>query len=60
MARDDRPLPDLTPLPDLSRRPDPTRTSVRAGVILVLLLIAVAGMCYTGWLLYTLPAKPGH
>ena len=58
VARNDRPLPDLTPLPDLSRRPDPTRTTVRASVILVLLVIAVLGMCYTGWLLYTLPAKP--
>ncbi len=51
-------MPDLTPLPDLSRRPDATRTATRAGVILVLLAIAVAGMCYTGWLLYTLPAGP--
>jgi hypothetical protein len=51
-------MPDLTPLPDLSRRPDATRTAARAGVILVLLIIAVAGMCYTGWLLYSLPAKP--
>ena len=59
MAKHDRPLPDLTPLPDLSRRPDTTRTTVRAGVILVLFAIAFAGMCYTGWMLYHLPAaKP--
>ena len=60
MARPDRPLPDLTtPLPDLSRRPDPTRTATRAVVLLVLLIIAVAGTCYTGWVLYHLPAaKP--
>ncbi len=58
MAKPDRPLPDLTPLPDLSRRPDAGRTAARAVVILVLLVIAVAGMCYTGWLLYTLPPKP--
>ncbi len=58
MAKNDSPMPDLTPLPDLSRRPDATRTAARAGVILVLLIIAVAGMCYTGWLLYSLPAKP--
>jgi hypothetical protein len=58
MARDDRPLPDLAPLPDLSRRPDPTRTAVRAVVILVLLAIAVAGTCYEGWVLYHLPPKP--
>ena len=59
MANQDRPLPDLVPLPDLSRRPDPTRTSVRAIAILVLFVIAFAGMCYTGWVLYHLPAtKP--
>ena len=51
-------MPDLTPVPDLSRRPDPARTAVRAGVILVLFVIAFAGMCYTGWVLYHLPAKP--
>ncbi len=59
MAKHDRPLPDLAPVPDLSRRPNPTRTAVRAAVILVLFVIAFAGMCYTGWVLYHLPAaKP--
>ena len=58
VSKTDRPLPDLAPLPDLSRRPDPARTGVRAAVIFVLLLISVAGMCYTGWLLYHLPPGP--
>ena len=58
MAKYDRPLPDLAPLPDLSRQPDPARTLTRAVLLLLLLAVAVAGMCYTGWLLYTLPPAP--
>lgn len=59
MPRDERPLPDLAaPLPDLSRQPDATRTTARAAVILVLLVIALAGTAYTGWMLYHLPAAP--
>ena len=58
VPKPDRPLPDLTPLPDLSRRPDPRRTGARAAIILVLLLVALAGTAYTGWLLYHLPAAP--
>ena len=58
MARTDRPLPDLAPLPDPSRRPDPRRTARRALLLLVGFIIAVIGMCYSGWVLYTHQLQP--
>jgi hypothetical protein len=46
-------------MPDPLPQPDPRRTLLRAVAILVLLVIAMIGLCYSGWMLWTLPAKPG-
>jgi hypothetical protein len=40
------------------RQPDAAKTLFRVAIVLVLLGVAVTGMVYAGWMLWTLPAKP--
>jgi len=40
------------------RQPDSRKVLLKAMAVLVMFAIAVLGMCYAGWLLWTLPAKP--
>ena len=39
------------------RQQPPEKTLIKAFAVLLMLAIAVMGMCYTGWLLWTLPVK---
>jgi hypothetical protein len=39
------------------REIDPEKTLMKALGVLFMLAVAIFGMCYTGWMLWTLPAK---
>jgi hypothetical protein len=46
-AKDERPVREI----------DPQKMLFKAIAVLAMLAVALIGMCYTGWLLWTLPAK---
>ncbi len=41
----------------VNSQPDPQKTLVKALVILAMLAVAIIGLCYSGWMLWSLPAK---
>jgi hypothetical protein len=43
---------------ETSRQPDPRKTLWTAVAVLVMLAVAVIGLCYSIRMIWTLPAKP--